>query len=266
MITPYLPNSNLTPDIEKMLKVWTRIQPETSQPSALSNLDPDEIVSSIFAMGPFYYYVITFTDMSVGEISANFGKLHGIRPSEVRHISDVLSLIHPDDMDFVVKAEERALAFIGSLSLEKALRYKASYNHRFRTADGGYRLFNHQALVLSMDESKRIIKSINIHTDISHITTQNNHKWSAIGLAGEPSYLNMDVWELAEDDFTTKSLSKRELDVVRLIAKGLTTNQIADSLSISADTVKVHRKNILQKSGCANMAELAARSISEGWV
>src|SRR5690606_22122087 len=126
MITPYLPNSNLTPDIEKMLKVWTRIQPETSQPSALSNLDPDEIVSSIFAMGPFYYYGITFTDMSVGEISANFGTLHGIRPCEVRHISDVLTLIHPDDMEFVVKAEERAVAFIGSLSLAKALRYKAS--------------------------------------------------------------------------------------------------------------------------------------------
>jgi len=254
------------PEIDKMLRVWDKIQPDVPQPGALAKVNLDEIVSSIFAMGPFYYYLINFSDMSVSDISSGFETLHGIPADKVDQINDILSLIHPDDMEFVAKAEERVHAYIARQGIEKVLRYKASYNFRFRTADGGYRLFNHQSLVLSLDDSKKIVRSINIHTDISHITSQNNFKWSAIGLAGEPSYLNMDVWEPGHDDLVTKRFSKRELEVLRLIAQGLSTKQIAESLCISVDTVKVHRKHILGKSGCANMAELAARSISEGWI
>jgi DNA-binding NarL/FixJ family response regulator len=47
------------------------------------------------------------------------------------------------------------------------------------------------------------------------------------------------------------SLSPRELEVVKLIAEGLTSEEIAEQLFISKKTVDRHRANMLEKLGCA---------------
>lgn len=55
-------------------------------------------------------------------------------------------------------------------------------------------------------------------------------------------------------------LSQRELDVLRLLATGLTNRQIADQLVISTGTVKTHVHNICGKLGSRNRTEAAARA------
>lgn len=62
-----------------------------------------------------------------------------------------------------------------------------------------------------------------------------------------------------EDDETT--LSGRELEILILICKGLTNNEIADSLFISKRTVDKHRANILEKTQCKNTANLVVYAI-----
>lgn len=255
-------------DIRKMHQTWNSLLTANRQPTALPAINFDEIVSSIFAAGPCYYYVIDFFDMSISHMSAGFSEAHGMSQQEIKTINDILGLIHPDDMDFVSRAEKRSYDFMYErLQPQRFTRYKASYNFRFRTADGSYRLFNHQALILTMDENNNFIKSLNIHTDISHFAQSNNGKFSLIGLAGEPSYLNMDVDEKEHARTPDENLfSKRELEVVRLIAKGYDSRRIAGELCISEETVRTHRKNILAKSGCRNASELIALSVSEGWI
>jgi len=49
-----------------------------------------------------------------------------------------------------------------------------------------------------------------------------------------------------------KSLTLRELEIVKLIAQELSSSQIADRLFISVGTVENHRHNILQKLGVKN--------------
>ena len=51
-------------------------------------------------------------------------------------------------------------------------------------------------------------------------------------------------------------LSKKEMEVLRLIAKGLTNPQIAETLFRSEHTIKSHRKNLLSKLGVNNTAGL----------
>lgn len=57
-------------------------------------------------------------------------------------------------------------------------------------------------------------------------------------------------------------LSKREIEIVGLIAKGLTTNQIAETLFLSAHTVNTHRKNILRKLGVKSSAEIILYAVN----
>ncbi|MBI5792475.1 MAG: response regulator transcription factor [Rhodocyclales bacterium] len=54
------------------------------------------------------------------------------------------------------------------------------------------------------------------------------------------------------------TLSAREREVTELIARGLTSREIAALLAISSRTVDVHRANILDKLNCSSSVELAA--------
>jgi DNA-binding CsgD family transcriptional regulator len=63
----------------------------------------------------------------------------------------------------------------------------------------------------------------------------------------------------------TPGTSKREKEILDLLAKGYTTPQIAEALSLSPETVKWYRKKLLVKFDAANTAELvlAARKAGE---
>jgi DNA-binding NarL/FixJ family response regulator len=53
-----------------------------------------------------------------------------------------------------------------------------------------------------------------------------------------------------------EKLTVREIEVLGLIMHGLTNQQIAAKLFISYETVRSHRKNILEKTGTKNIVEL----------
>jgi DNA-binding NarL/FixJ family response regulator len=61
------------------------------------------------------------------------------------------------------------------------------------------------------------------------------------------------------DDPELASLSARELEVLGLLAEGLTDRQIAESLTVSPRTVETHVSSVLHKLGARNRAQAARR-------
>jgi len=61
-------------------------------------------------------------------------------------------------------------------------------------------------------------------------------------------------------------LTERELDVVRLVARGLSNQDIAEDLSISQKTVKAHVSNILGKLGLSSRVQIALYALRQGIV
>lgn len=59
-------------------------------------------------------------------------------------------------------------------------------------------------------------------------------------------------------------LSKREREVLELVAKGLSNRQIGESLFISEQTVKNHLRNILEKLHLENRVQAAVMALKEG--
>jgi len=51
-------------------------------------------------------------------------------------------------------------------------------------------------------------------------------------------------------------LSKRESEVLKYVLEGKTSNEIAESLFISVNTVHTHRRNILKKTGAGSIVDL----------
>lgn len=64
----------------------------------------------------------------------------------------------------------------------------------------------------------------------------------------------------------TEVLSKREIDVLKLVALGLMSKQIADKLSISLNTVISHRKNITRKLGINTVSGLTVYALLNGLI
>jgi DNA-binding NarL/FixJ family response regulator len=62
----------------------------------------------------------------------------------------------------------------------------------------------------------------------------------------------------------TIPLSKREVEVLSLLAEGFTNNEIADKLFTSRRTIETHRKNLIEKTGSRNTAALIRFALTHG--
>ena len=61
-------------------------------------------------------------------------------------------------------------------------------------------------------------------------------------------------------------LTEREKEILKLLAEGYSSRQIADQLSLTAKTVLNHRRNIMEKLGVENLAQLIKYAIKIGLV
>ena len=248
-------------ELRNLQDVWNNTQKRAVENTTFSILKFEDITSQIISMGPFYYYVIDFYDMSVSHISQSIRDVHGFEP-ESTSFSDILGTIHPDDISYVQKTEAAIAEFYYTqLKPEQLLRYKMNYSFRSKMADGSYALLNHQAILLTLDSNGGFGKSLNIHTRIDHISASNNWKYSLIGLDNEPSFMNRSVSE-----GSPLKLSKREIEIVKLIGEGLDSAMIAERLFISPKTVKKHRSNMLKKLDVKNTGQVVKEAVLAGLI
>jgi len=93
-------------------------------------------------------------------------------------------------------------------------------------------------------------------------------------VADGKQYIAQELRELAarpdrnvDRDGETKygPLTKREVQIVKLILKEHTTQEIAANLFLSVPTVETHRRNIFHKLDCRNIAGLVKYAMERGW-
>lgn len=105
---------------------------------------------------------------------------------------------------------------------------------------------NIDGFLLKETDKKELINAINgiVLRDEKHFAETTNNK--------------------KEIEFNKSILSKREKEIIRLIAQEHTTEEIADKLNISKHTIEAHRKNIYFKLQVKNTAGLIKIAIQLG--
>ncbi|GGA81283.1 oxygen regulatory protein NreC [Flavobacterium palustre] len=71
---------------------------------------------------------------------------------------------------------------------------------------------------------------------------------------------------MSEQSISENILSNKETEVLALIAKGLTTKEIATKLFVSSRTIETHRANILKKLEVKNTAELIKKAAKKNLI
>ena len=79
---------------------------------------------------------------------------------------------------------------------------------------------------------------------------------------------SIDISEMNNVDVTCDAvaLSRREKEILTLIADGLTNSRIAEMLFLSSHTITTHRKNIMSKLGVKNTAGIVMYAVKSGIV
>ena len=80
------------------------------------------------------------------------------------------------------------------------------------------------------------------------------------------SFVMEDYSVLTESEISLQLLTKREKEVLKWVAEGLTNKGIATKLEISVRTVEAHRANLMDKLDFDNVQELVKFAISKGLV
>lgn len=124
----------------------------------------------------------------------------------------------------------------------------------------GLSTFNQQAIIRNMMDngaSGYLLKNASKEEILEAIATVIKGK----------NYLSFEAaLSMKEKDKDIPTITRREKEILVLIAEGLTNAEIAEKLFISIPTVNTHRKSLLEKLAVKNTALLIGKAIKYGFV
>jgi DNA-binding CsgD family transcriptional regulator len=248
---------------EEAGKIWKRLSKDASVTELQFELEVHRQLLNLFQVGDYYYFIFNIKDTVLEFVSEEVYSMLGYTPAEF-NIPLLMSIIHPDDQSWFLSYENAATEYFFGKALGDPANYKISYDYRVRKKDGNYIRILQQITTIQSDKDKGVVRTFGVHTDITHLKPEGRPVLSFIGLNGAPSYINVDV----QNKFSTgkAALTRREQQVLQLLAQGKSSEEISQSLFISKQTVDTHRKNLLKKTGCANTAELMSEAVRRGWM
>jgi DNA-binding CsgD family transcriptional regulator len=206
------------------------------------------------------------TDLRLSQyvyVTKNCEQLLGFTADEFlrKGIEFGLSLIHPEDINDYHKALKFVWDFLLALPPAKRKYYKTSADFRIRTRTGIYRRMLQQNTALQTDKSGNILLLLMVLTDISHLKKETGVSAAIISTENE-GYL---VWDAKDTGLKNQvAFSKRERELIKFLAEGFSTKQIADRLNLSEYTVSTHRRNMLDKTKLPNARALVSYAINHG--
>lgn len=207
--------------------------------------------------GSQFIYIFDFPRGEINYISPGIQKIFGYEPGEV-DLQFLYEKVHPDDCRGVAEATIDALQSTIDKRMTQPGRLKFSVNYRFQKKDGSYlQVLRHQTVQLTDDEGN-ILRTTGIIVELGHLP-------DFTGIIGKMVDNESGKLIYSRSYSGQDSLfSTREKEIILLLANGRKTDEIAEQLFISPNTVSTHRKNMLKKYAVRNTAELILFSKKQG--
>jgi DNA-binding CsgD family transcriptional regulator len=212
-------------------------------PSIVALMDHSPCVTSILDLRRQQFDFISSTVKEIlGYDSCHFMK---------KGLAFYNEVMHPEDLHKTWKLIKNIWDFILTKSPADQGQFKFNFDFRIIKPDGKEVRVLAQHSVLQSDSHGTITHVLGVYSDISHLKKSDHQVATTVSTAtkNNRSFFTQD--ECASYKPMT-SLSKRELEIVKLLAEGYSSKLIADRLFISFHTVNTHRQNIMEKTSARN--------------
>lgn len=202
------------------------------------------------------YIILDHRDMSYLHISDNVTAVLGYPAEELysQGSNFLADKYHADDLEKLPVLFPMLGKALKGLSEKEILDCCVSYDFRMLLADRQYHWILQQTIPLTLDASRNVVHALVIVTDITAFKSAACCCYKVV-LRKDHSN-NVVLLEGSMGDDRARSITAREKEIIILTARGKVEKEIAAALEISAQTVKVHRKNLLRKTGVNSSAEL----------
>ena len=206
--------------------------------------------------------VYVLKDDKIAFLNNKFSKMLDYSDEEIKG-KNFYELIHEEDKNEVHAALEKC---------KKGIVKKVNVYFRMLKSDGQYTQVETSGGMTEIQREKAFIGMLTIQqnqTDSN--STINPNSLESLNrsidiILNKKDYIDGEMTERlksvlgeAPEEKTIENkdnLTKREIEVLRHICKGMTNQQIADNLYLSRRTIDTHRTNLLEKSGSKNTAQL----------
>jgi len=211
-----------------------------------------------FAIGPYFWFVPSNLTMGMVATSDNIGQLtpyshYTVADWKNISLNDLANMVHPDDRNYVLAAIQ--IVFETIEKSEKREFLKFNIYGRFMNAAKQYRWVLIQFPAFYITE--RVESTLIVITDLTHLGNITSPLLTISDYSDKSyHYFNVLMDTRKAISMNLPAITKRERDIIGLMAKGLKTPEIARELFISYSTVENHRKNLRVKTNTKTSSEL----------
>ncbi|SDL00413.1 PAS domain S-box-containing protein [Catalinimonas alkaloidigena] len=232
-----------------MTRFWQ--QPQAVPLSALRLLLKDS---------PCLAWVLQVETGTFAFLSRNVESILGYSHEQFREggASFAWQLVHPQDVQPLLALKARIATVLGTVPSHQQAAYRFQYDYRLRKADGTYVRLLEQNSVLAINGDGNITHQLGVCTDITHWKP----KKSLTATVRSHEHGCHKVFSAQDEMDALEKLSRREKEILTLIAEGYSSKQIADRLSISFHTVSKHRQHLFEKTQSRTMGELVRYAVA----
>ncbi len=201
-------------------------------------------------------YIIDYEKKGFEYVSENPLFLCGHTAKEVQELGYAFyfKYVVKDDLDLLLKINTIGFDFYQNTPAEERINYTISYDFRLKNNDGKAFMINQKLTPVFFTNDGKLWKAICI-ISLSSEQESGNIK---IYKKGDNKIFNYDL----DGDFWKASekikLTNREKEVLRYSIRGFTIQDMAESMFVSPDTIKFHRRKLFIKLEVANIAEAIA--------
>ena len=174
-------------------------------------------------------------------------------------------LIHPDDNDRNLNLCRDLFNTYFSFPLEERLTYKYCNDFRFKSYQGKYIWLLHEVFFLKADDEGKPMLSCSTFTDITALKKDNTLNLY-VGRYEDGINYKMAYSKKYPLHLPSIKLSRKEIEILKMIGDGLLSKQIAEKLHISFHTVNTHRRNMLEKTNTSTSGGLISYAQEHGFI
>jgi len=174
----------------------------------------------------------------------------GVEPAELSPLKFYHAL-HPDEMERNILFRNVLTKIAHHLFLAEKGYKILSTDFQIKNAKGKYINVLSQFFIYYSEVPYKSVFVFKVHTNVDWFKKHQKHHHCYLGE-------DMSKFRFPDEELLRMAsvFTKREFDIIQWIEKGLSTEQVAMKLYLSPNTIKTHRRNILQKSGKANIQQI----------
>jgi DNA-binding CsgD family transcriptional regulator len=214
-----------------------------------------------YAVGPYFWFIPDNATPQIIAVSPNISLMTPFDEFQWLDTKNNANLfannIHPDDRFYLLSAIQIAMENATQFQIMGRKQAKFNLYARFLDAQGKYSWKLIQFPSLYFNEENQVESLLVMVTDLSHLGQVHQPMMTIIDNENqENQYFNVIIGNKKLIPIELPRITKREQEIMCLMARGMTTPKIANELNIAYNTVENHKRNLREKTQTKTSAEL----------